>query len=81
MPLKRLVLFHNPHADLSSLIPLAALEHLDLSGGSTLAVKPSKVVLDNPQDTREYRIKLARALKRKKPHTEQQKAWLKTLEG
>ena len=79
--LKRLDLSGCTHADLSCLIPLAKLEHLDLSGGSSVSVRPSKVVLDNPQDTAEYRLKLARALKRNKNPTDQQAAWLKTLEA
>ena len=73
--LTTLVLSSTSRGDLSGLIPLAMLEDLDLSGGATLDVKPSKV----HRDVTAYRTKLARALKRRGDRTPQQDAWLATM--
>ena len=55
------------------------LKELDLSGGSTLNVKPSRVVLSNATDVTAYRQKLAKSLKRSGEISPQQQQWIDAL--
>ena len=77
--LETLKLCGTSRGSLFSLIPLKKLKDLDLSGGTSVSVKPSKVHLDNHLDVTAYRQKLARALKRDKDRTPLHDAWLATM--
>ncbi|MEC9071913.1 MAG: hypothetical protein VX938_06010, partial [Myxococcota bacterium] len=61
--------------ELSPLIPLGALRHLD-TGSTDVKPKPKKTVLDTREEVAAYQKTLARVLKRKDGRTPAEEAWL-----